>query len=877
MKRAWIGLALLSVSWLLGTGCYHPANWTLWTASVVLGTILLASRPTRLPARGEIAVALVMLLPAAWLAPWPFRAAPLWIALGLGLQLVRLPRRWPQSLGWGAVKAGVVLLGQGLMIEAYATQTARCHDLPGPLVRLLGGVCSLMGIDAAVDGSTIAMHSLREINSRAAIHYMAATWDLLVDPASLAFLVGGLILLAITAWSGPREQRRWSAWARSAAALAVVTIAWLPLRAGLLTAVYLHRVLKANPNVPLTAMSQFFSTWVSLLLLVGPVLLVWRFVRLKSNDGSAIAPAEDPNPPPPRWSYPAALALVACAVAILSFLSQWEPVGLRKAGRVMFVERHSTWEPTDLPYDKEHFGHDPSYSYNKIYDYCSQFFEMSRLQESDPIDRAKLSECDVLVVKIPTGRFSPGEVGAIEDFVERGGGLLLVGDHTNVFKSSSYLNDISRKFGFTFRHDLLFAIDSPYDQKLNPPIVPHPVVQHLPPMVYAVSCSIDPGASRGRAVVRSPGLWSLPSDYNSENFHPHAEYRPEMRFGSFIQLWSVCHGSGRVLAFTDSTIFSSFCIFQPGKAELMVGMLEWLNHTSTLDRDWLRASVALSGLAVAVAALAFGLMLARAGRVGWLAVIGAAMLGWAIASMGVAAMHRRAMPEPKVLRPSARLTRVVIDRTVSEAPLSLGAFVQGDGVGYGMFEQWIPRLGYYTERLSGREAFSGDALVVFCPTRSVPEQFRDGLVDYVSRGGRVLIIDSPDVSGSTANSLLWPFKMSVNHATDAQGELRLTDDWPKGIELEATCEVFGDEPLAWVGQSAVAARTRYGKGTVTAIGFGSLFNDEGMGMAWAQDPNAELLTRFDVLFALIEAAVEDRPIVAPPPRESESPSPDSGP
>jgi len=815
-------------------------------------------------------VALAMMLPAAWFAPWPYRAAPLWIAVGLGLQLVRGPRRWPQSLGWGAVKAGVVLLGQGLVIEAYAVQTARCHDLPGPLARLLGSVASLLGIDAAVDGSTVAMHSLREINSRAAMHYMAATWDLLVDPASLAFLVGGLILLTIVVWSRPGEAARWSAWGRLAGALALVTIAWLPFRAGLLAVIYLHRVARANPNVPLTAMSQFFSTWMSLLLLAVPVLLAWRFVRLRGGDAAAIDEREDPDARRTQWSYPAALALFACATATVSFLFQWEPVGRRKAGRVMFVERHSTWEPTDLPYDRENFGHDPSYSYNKIYDYCSQYYQMSRLEESDAIDRAKLSECDVLVVKIPTGRFSPGEVRAIAKFVERGGGLLLVGDHTNVFKSGTYLNDISRPFGFTFRHDLLFAIDSPYDQKLTRPIVPHPVVQHLPPMVYAVSCSIDPGASRGRVVVRSPGLWSLPSDYHSENYHPHAEYRPEMRFGSFIQLWSVCHGSGRVLAFTDSTIFSSFCIFQPGKAELMVGMLEWLNHTSTLDRGWPRAWVTLAGMVVALASLVLGLMRARGGRVAWLAVLGAAVLGWTVASIGVAAVHRRAMPEPPLLGPSARLTQVGIDRTVSEAPLSLGAFVQGDGVGYGMLEQWIPRLGYYTERLSGPEAFSADALVVICPTRSVPEEFREGLVEYVSQGGRVLIVDSPDVPDSTANSLLWPFKMAVDHATYSQGELRLADDWPKGVELEATCEVFGGEPLAWVGQSAVAARTRHGKGSVTAIGFGSYLNDESMGISWAEDPDAEMLTRFDVLFALVEAVVEDRPIVAPPPRETES-------
>ena len=32
------------------------------------------------------------------------------------------------------------------------------------------------------------------------------------------------------------------------------------------------------------------------------------------------------------------------------------------------------------------------------------------------------------------------------------------------------------------------------------------------------------------------------------------------------------------MAFTDSTIFSNFCLFQPGKINLLLDMVEWLNH-----------------------------------------------------------------------------------------------------------------------------------------------------------------------------------------------------------------------------------------------------------------------------------------------------------
>ena len=95
------------------------------------------------------------------------------------------------------------------------------------------------------------------------------------------------------------------------------------------------------------------------------------------------------------------------------------------------------------------------------------------------------------------------------------------------------------------------------------------------------------------------GKWSLPPDYHMENYFPEAEYRPDMHYGAFIQLWSTRYGRGRVLAIADSTLFSNFCTFEPGKSELMLGMLEWLNRSSRFDHWGVRLLFwLLLGLAV---------------------------------------------------------------------------------------------------------------------------------------------------------------------------------------------------------------------------------------------------------------------------------------
>ena len=120
MMRALIGLALLSGSWLMGLGYYHPANWSAWVVLVVLGTVLLASTPTRLPDRRETGIALAMLLPAVWLVPWPYRAALLAI-VSKGAELAgrayNLGSREIVSLGH-FVQRSAEILGVDLQIVA---------------------------------------------------------------------------------------------------------------------------------------------------------------------------------------------------------------------------------------------------------------------------------------------------------------------------------------------------------------------------------------------------------------------------------------------------------------------------------------------------------------------------------------------------------------------------------------------------------------------------------------------------------------------------------------------------------------------------------------------------------------------------------------
>src|SRR5258706_10764785 len=130
MIRYWFGLALLSGSWLFGLKYYHEAEPLTWVILVAAGTVMLSGALERLPNLLESAVAAVLLVPVAYLAPAPYQTIPILLIVGLILNITPFPVRWPRLLASGAVAAGMVLLIQALLLLLYESGTSRSHELP---------------------------------------------------------------------------------------------------------------------------------------------------------------------------------------------------------------------------------------------------------------------------------------------------------------------------------------------------------------------------------------------------------------------------------------------------------------------------------------------------------------------------------------------------------------------------------------------------------------------------------------------------------------------------------------------------------------------------------------------------------------------------
>src|SRR5690606_5196710 len=338
------------------------------------------------------------------------------------------------------------------------------------------------------------------------------------------------------------------------------------------------------------------------------------------------------------------------------------------------------------------------------------------------------------------------------------------------------------------------------------------------------SCSIDPVPGSGRAVIRDNGLLSLGPDYHAPNYYPQPADRPEMLPGAFVQLWSTVAGAGRVLAFTDSTIFANFSFYEPGKRELLLGMLEWLNHRPGPSPSWwlVPAFLLLAGAGVVLVVVAGGRgpegwngwrgwrgwrgsALPAIGMLGAVLALSAGVAGWALGCVGARALHRLALPVPAVERP---LVRVAIERSFCPAAsLPIGGFIGSEPRGLGIFERSIQRLTrpssrseagetWMTFRAGLEDCLAADLVVFPYPTEVVPAGTIAALVRYVEAGGKVLLLEPPPALSSSSGALRAPFGLRVDRSVALSGAMQTIAEELPTLDLKAAYAIEGGVPIA---------------------------------------------------------------------------------
>ena len=611
----------------------------------------------------------------------PWLAAGLWLAgAGADLQVTRKAaghRRLLGSVAWLQVAALVI----GWMSAAAADYAAmRWKEGIPVFATFIDGFLSLTGLSVGSRGGHVLLTTM------AGPLEFSASIDGMGLKVPFLFLAVALVWLLWSETPLRELPRKLGMIAGILLAAAIVRMGCVVLLAtGLFEFVgYESEELPYRPF-----MDEAAAVWIYLPFLLAGGILVGRFLS---------APL---FPDRPRSGVPKVLGWGgALLMLLLAGLIFWEPEGTPKAGKLVISSYHSQWSRSDRPYDREWYGADSGYNYACLKRLFEVFYPV--VDATGPLTAADLDGASTLMVYDADRRFTKEEIDLVHEFVRGGGGLFLIGDHTNVFGSASNMNELCEPFGFEFRDDVLFDLDEDFHQVIDAPRPANSLWHGMSFLKLRGPTSIRPTSVWTRPVYQVGHSKSVRAIYSVNNFYPPPHDDPKMKSGTFCVSAASRYGRGRVVAWADSTIFSNFEIFYPGKYEYLLNTMNWLNHRDSIVPSLGKRMAPL----VLFGALAVFLLRRREPRV-WLITGVLLMAALGLARWAGLSLEQRRTTFPKVIRPS----EWVIFRADAKDPgHHLKDFITAEPYDqrYEVFIQWVLRTGAFSGfHLSGSAKANG--------------------------------------------------------------------------------------------------------------------------------------------------------------------------
>ncbi len=215
------------------------------------------------------------------------------------------------------------------------------------------------------------------------------------------------------------------------------------------------------------------------------------------------------------------------------------------------------WARAEVPYEIDNLRNASCYSYS----------EFVKLIKADTISQLKnLSKYNELWIITPTIPFSKEEISVLKKWVSRGGNLILVSDHTDLYGHARCANQIAQVFGCHINYSATFdkndkqvfrnSFLSPFDIKTG---------TNMKGMVFPLLAA---------------WMWEEDAYYANSNFFGPLAISGDDSYGDKLLLGQISYGLGQVSFLQDSTIFSNFAVYQP----YVMDMAKFLSGHSFLAR-----------------------------------------------------------------------------------------------------------------------------------------------------------------------------------------------------------------------------------------------------------------------------------------------------
>ncbi|MEM0466780.1 MAG: hypothetical protein QXX20_04200 [Candidatus Thermoplasmatota archaeon] len=462
------------------------------------------------------------------------------------------------------------------------------------------------------------------------------------------------------------------------------------------------------------------------------------------------------------------LLLVVLWSFLLILAVTYQDPGFKKQGRILIDEYHSRWEDSTQMLNTSWYGELSTYNYFSWIQYVSYYYDVS-YNVNHTLTSELLSTVDILILKCPTQPYFDEEVIAVHDFVQNGGGVFLIGDHTNVFGMNTFLNQISEPLGIRFNNDALYHLETRRLTTYTPPsVLAHPIVRHIPTFEFMTSCSLEPTSLLSSITMENimigTQIISEPGTYATENFFRTSFGSTDSNYGCFVQGAALSYGKGRIVAFTDSTVFSSFCVFTDGYAPFSLSVFQYLNTVNTFG--FIRSILVL----LSIFFMGVSLWILRHDELLKIIFIFVLIALLVLSStLPVITMYTTSLYTPPTSH--TEIPWICFEQEYSNATIILQPTpsLYTDPNNYGTMYVWTQRLGYIpTVSFSlERSTQQYDTLVFINPNKPFSLETLQHIERFLNTGGTLLIFDGIRNQHSTTNDLINSYGMSLTVETNS--------------------------------------------------------------------------------------------------------------
>ena len=320
----------------------------------------------------------------------------------------------------------------------------------------------------------------------------------------------------------------------------------------------------------------FTSNFVRVILSLFPVLLAGWFGHLSATKTISIR-------------------LVAISIFVGAIAVTLAPVV--PVTHILFDEAHGKWETVQSSFGPEDFGRAANYTYSQLFEKARRLVGQSSIFASE---KAGLpSTNSIFVIKMPAEPLSVEFSRQLAEWVDRGGRLLVVADHTDLYDTTQHINTfVSKYFGVRINTDATYdALGMPTE----------PITELAGALLGRINAhgqqfSWQTGASLQRMPFSTIELATF-----GRSFAENGDYSRPNRFGPFVPKLTnryfnhsaaiaLPYGRGAIAVLLDSTPWSNFSIFKAQYSQLFNGIVGALEHPFHLS--------ILSGVAIALGLLA---------------------------------------------------------------------------------------------------------------------------------------------------------------------------------------------------------------------------------------------------------------------------------